>query len=763
MKLTAQRNISIELFEAAGGEDLILVGTMLDNEHLIKLEMTIHLADEQITRSRLDMIRSPFHVCRQVEGCAEALVGLRIQRGVLNEIAKRVGGRIGCSHLKEIATNIVYFAASYLARRRAGLDVVGVDSAHIPTEEKFRLTRTFLSGSCLAYSQTSPLALDESMGIRRLGQVHESPIALGEHEPSLGVVLRDRASRFGEKVYLRYRADGPSGGGEPVRLSFHDFGRGVFQIARNLIARDIRPGDRIAMISENRAEMLMFELAAMSIGAVSVPVYAGYPSPQISYVLRHARPRMVVVSGMHQLAKVERDRHPWVEAWYCMDVDAAARKWGAAEFAALTAPGGAMGDELESRIDDVRPDDLCMIMYTSGTTGPPKGVMLAHRNLISQQKALSLLWDVGENDVFLSYLPWHHSFGGLFERFMTLYNGCELGLDDSFGRDVDRLLENWRLFNPTLFFSVPRVHDMLLARCRQDPEAATAVFGGRLRFVFTAGASLPAHVAAAYARHSIPVLEGWGLTETSPCCTVTGGANLPQTGGGWRSGHVGWPIPGVSIRIDSDQEILVRGPNVMRGYLDDEDMTARVIDEDGWFHTGDLGEFSRDSGLRILGRRDGAFKLTTGEKVHPHRIESVLANESPYISTAVALGSGRDYVAALIFPDRARLLEWAAAQRFECPDFESLLEHPSVRELFVDEIARVNPLIEVKYHRVKRFVLVGRELSLERGEVTPSGKVCRERVCDGSRREIEGLFESVPGDSVIEIAAAEPQLARAAR
>ena len=586
MKLTAQRNISIELFEDASGDNLLLVGTMLDNEHLIKLEMTIHLADEQITRSHLEMIRVPFTVCRHVENAAEQLVGLRIQRGVLNEIAERVGGRVGCSHLKEMATNIVYFAASYLARRRAGLDVVGIDSSHIPAEEKFRLTRTFLNGSCLAYCQSSPLALDEQMGIRRLGQVHTSPIPLGECEPSLGVVVRQRAARFGDKPYLRWRKDFRRPGrpaqadaaGQPVEaetLSFNAFAHRVFQIARHLIAHDLRKGDRVAMISENRAEMFLFELAAQSIGVVSVPVFAGYPAPQISYVLRHARPQMAVVSGRHQLDKIERERHPWIETWYCMDADEQTRAWGALDFEQLLQPGGALTEELEARIDAVQPDNLCLVMYTSGTTGPPKGVMLAHRNLISQQKAISLLWDVTSRDVFLSYLPWHHSFGGLFERFMTLYHGCEFCLDDSFGRDIDRLLEAWRLFNPTLFFSVPRMHDLLLAHCREEAAAEDTVFGNRLRFVFTAGTSLPAKVAATYAQRQIPVVEGWGLTETSPCCTVTWGAGMPQDKANWRSGYVGWPIPGVSIRIGSDQEVLVRGPNVMRGYLDDEEVTSR--------------------------------------------------------------------------------------------------------------------------------------------------------------------------------------------
>ncbi len=354
--------------------------------------------------------------------------------------------------------------------------------------------------------------------------------------------------------------------------------------------------------------------------------------------------------------------------------------------------------------------------------------------------AISQIWDVTEKDVFMSYLPWHHSFGGLFERCLALYHGCELCIDDSRGRDMNRLIENWRAFNPTLFFSVPRVHDLLVARCREHPEIADAVLGGRLRFVFTAGASLPAHVETAYREHNIPVLEGWGLTETSPCATIT------TLDGHWQSGYVGMPIPGVSIRIDSDQEILVKGPNVMAGYLDDEDATARVLEPDGWFRTGDLGEFT-PNGLRLFGRRDGAFKLTTGEKVHPQRIEGVLVNESPYISAAVAVGSGKDFVGVLIFPDFGILHEWAAKHDV---DAEHMIATPAVRELFAAELERINPLIEVPYQRVRRAVLLEHDPSPDRGELTPTGKLVRKAVMSIHQHAMNGMFApGAPADVVI--------------
>jgi len=685
MKLIAQRNITIELFDA-GPDNMALVGTLLDDEHLIKLDLNIFLPDEQITRSKLEMIRTPFPVCREVEGLADRLVGLRIERGVLSEIMRRVGGRVGCSHIKELATNLVYFVASHLVRRRAGVDPTSTDYNLRPAEERFGLTKGLLHDSCLAYCQTTPQDLDEKIGIKRVGEVHKHPLPLGEYEASLGVLLRDRLDKWSDRVYLRYRKDTTE-----HSLTWREFGGHVSRIAAHLIHKDVRRGDRICMISENRAEMFMCELATMSVGAVTVPVFAGYHSPQIAYVLGHARPRFAVVSGKHQLDKIDRDRYPWIEAYYCIDYDVDCEKWGALDFALLTADGGAPADRVDSRVDATRLDDLCMVMYTSGTTGPPKGVRLSHRNLISQQKALSIVWDVDQNDSLLSYLPWHHSFGGLFERFMTLYHGCELCLDDSRGRNIDRLVDNWKAFRPTLFFSVPRVHDMLLTRCREDAAVSDLVFGGRLRFVFTAGASLPAKVQDAYEKHGVPVLEGWGLTETSPCVTLTM-IDKKRT-----SGVVGFPIPGVNLRIDGSQEILVKGPNVMDGYLDDEEATSYVMADDGWFRTGDLGEFTPD-GLRILGRKDGAFKLTTGEKVHPLRIENTMVNESPYISLALVVGSGKDFVGALIYPDFSRLGGWAEAKGI---DDEQLTRHPAVQELFAAEVARINPMIDVKYQRLR--------------------------------------------------------------
>ncbi len=736
MRLAAQRTFDIELYEASA-DDMLLIGTMLDGSHLVRLELTIHLPDEQITRSKLDIVRSPFPVCHEVESIADSLVGLRIERGVLNEIAHRVGGHKGCSHVKELAVGLVYFAASSLIERRLGVAPSDAGYEKKTPEERFKLAKELLSDSCLAYSQTTAWGLDKQIGIRKVGDEHTNALPLGDLEPSFSALLKDRAERWGEKVYIRYRE-----GNRDLSITWREFAGQVFQIARNLLEQGVRRGDRIGMISENRVEMYLCELAVMSIGAVTVPVFAGALPKQAAYVLDSARPRFVVVSNQEQLDKIDCSKHAWVEKYYCMDFDDGCRKWGALDFAELTAKGGVSTEVLQERLEAVESDDLCIIMFTSGTTGSPKGVLLSHRHLISQQKAMSLTWDVNENDVYMNYLPWHHSFGGLFERFMTLYNGCELCLDDSRGKDIDRLIANWKVFDPTLFFSVPRLHDLLIARCRQSRETADFILGGRLRFVLNAAAALPARVEAAYRDRGVYVLEAWGLTETSPCVTATT-KDAP-----WRSGCVGFPLPGVGVRIDSEQqEILVKGPNVMLGYLDAEEDTAHVITEDGWLRTGDLGEFTKD-GLRLLGRIDGTLKLTSGEKVHPMRVETVMVNESMYISQVVVVGGGKDFVGALIYPDFGRLGAWAAKRGIPA---EEMLTDSRVKGLYATELQRVNPLIEIKYERIRRAVLADRGPSLENGELTPSGKLIRKAVLGHFKDKIEVLFAQQPPADIIEL------------
>ena len=228
-------------------------------------------------------------------------------------------------------------------------------------------------------------------------------------------------------------------------------------------------------------------------------------------------------------------------------------------------------------LTETDPDETCLNMYTSGTMGIPKCVQLSHKNILSQQAGLSLVWNLDTSDRFLSYLPWHHSFGGIFELFAALYNGATYSLDSGLGKDPAVILENWKLIQPTVFFSVPKVYQMLVDLTMHDKEAEDLFFHSQLKFIFTAAAALPQKLSDEFEKRNIPVVEGWGLTETSPCCTLTDPAQKRETG------VVGFPLPGVSIRFAEDGEILVKGPNVMKGYYKNDEANKGIFTEDGWF------------------------------------------------------------------------------------------------------------------------------------------------------------------------------------
>ncbi len=558
-----------------------------------------------------------------------------------------------------------------------------------------------------------------------------SPHPLGKVEPSIGAMIADRAARWPDRAAFKERR----AGGPYVPLPWRTLHDQVRSVGSWLVSAGVAKGDRVAVFSRNSAEMLVWELATMSCGALSVPIFARYGPDQVAYLLAHSGARLLLAGDEFQLARAlavpaARNLEAIVQvgppAASCAGDPRIVPFQDACTHPALL--------EYEAAVRALQPADPCLVMYTSGTTGMPKGVVLGHGNILSQQRALSLLWKIGPGDAFLSYLPWHHSFGGLFERFTALAQGAALCLDDSDGRDIPRLIANWREILPTHFFSVPKVYQALVTECRLDPQVEAIVFHPGLKFVFTAAAPLPRDCSAYFAGKGIPVLEGWGLTETSPCVTLTApeGERIP--------GVVGTPLPGVEVRITPEREIHVRGPNVMRGYHRDPERTAQAIDVEGWFHTGDLGEVT-DLGLRIICRVDGLFKLTNGEKVPSALVESAITASSRYIEQAVVLGAGRDFVGALLFPNVRNLEAWARERGREAAPLADLIADPEVLALFRNEMEERNAAIEPSYLRVRAFVVVPVELTIEAGELTPSMKVVRTRVAERQQDLIEALFD----------------------
>ncbi|MFQ6613766.1 MAG: AMP-binding protein, partial [Fidelibacterota bacterium] len=382
-----------------------------------------------------------------------------------------------------------------------------------------------------------------------MNDVYTSEFSLPEYPANLARMIERNAARFqSHPVYQDVRED------HLETLSWTQYLQDVIHLQASLKRLGIRRGDRVAILSRNRREMLEIEMAVMSMGAVAVPIFAGYPSVQADRLTHFCDPAVVVVADLEQYEKLDTPESvPTIITFEPLDVSAA----NLVDFQDLLS-----GDQSDGNLAgaDVEPDNVCLMMYTSGTMGKPKCVQLTHGNILSQQAAMRVLWKLSSRDRFLSYLPWHHSFGGIFEKYAALYNGATLSLEHGYGKNIDLLLRNWAAVRPTVFFSVPRIYQEIVARMLQTPDLESVIFHDELRFIFTAAAPLPKNISDHFEKHNIPVYEGWGLTETSPCCTVTD-PSVPRV-----PGIVGKPIPGVEIRFDEDGEILVRGPNIMKGY-----------------------------------------------------------------------------------------------------------------------------------------------------------------------------------------------------
>ncbi len=554
-------------------------------------------------------------------------------------------------------------------------------------------------------------------------QIFESELSLPPYHKNLAQMLNENAAAFSNNtVYQEVR------NGKYVPLPWEQFQRDIANIQRQLQNLGLKPGDRVAILSRNRREMLELEMAVMAMGAITVPIFAGYPSGRASELVDFCEPKWVAVSDQEQLDKL----------------NSAAANYGIIHFESLNsgfsgplvsfdALLSGSSDSHTIQNENVSATTVCLMMYTSGTMGKPKCVRLTHQNILSQQAAMRVLWKLSNRDRFLSYLPWHHSFGGIFEKYAAITNGAVLSLEHGFGKNIEILLSNWKQVMPTVFFSVPKIYQQLVTLAMQDSEVEHLLFHKELRFIFTAAAPLPKTVSDVFESRGIPVVEGWGLTETSPCCTITD-PKLPR-----KPGVVGKPIPGVSIRLAGDGEILIRGPNVMSGYYKNPEATRKVLTEDNWFYTGDMGEFC-ESGLRLISRKDRIFKLSNAEKVIPTEIENLITGDCAFLSHAFLAGNGRDYPVALLFPNKAMFKQMPDESHLkpgcECPenlgDFAHCLTHC---------LKKLNNEIDVKYARPHAAMLVDYELSIEREELTPSMKVAPNVLARVFKADIEKMYE----------------------
>ena len=555
----------------------------------------------------------------------------------------------------------------------------------------------------------------------------------------------------------------------------------IRDLSLGLESLGVGAGDRVVIMSESRPEWLLADFAILTAGAVTVPVYSTLTGAQARYIIQDASARVAFVSNAEQLQKLQRVRHelPALEAIITFEpsgaaspsvltLDAVAQRG----HARLTGESG-IGRAFRERARQVRPDQLATIIYTSGTTGEPKGVMLTHRNLVSNMIAGHAIVPVNQDDVSLSFLPLSHSFERLVS-YVYLANGVTVVFAESLetvGRDLP-------VVRPTVITGVPRVYEkfqsrilergsalpqprrtlfnwgvnVALARGRAQAKggapgpllalqakiADKLVFskvresiGGQLRCLVSGSAPLSLDTAQFFAGIGLPITEGYGLTETSPIVTANP-MNAP------RLGTVGKPIPGVEVRIADDGEILVRGPNVMAGYHNKPQETAAVL-KDGWFHTGDVGALDTDGYLSITDRKKDLLVTSGGKKIAPQPIEAVL-KRSPLVAEALVLGDRRRFASALIVPDFAALerrlkdLGRAPAER------DALIRRDDVLALYEEIVNGLNRELS-QFERIKKFRLLPREFTIESGELTPTVKVKRKTVEQNWAREIDEMYK----------------------
>ena len=566
-----------------------------------------------------------------------------------------------------------------------------------------------------------------------------SEYELGDVLPNITTLLRRNLDLYKDKiVYQEKNSDGDYEG-----INWSDFVNNIENIAFNLHQRGFKKGEKMVLFSRNRLDMLQLELAVMAYGGVAVPIFANFKRDTAELLINHSDSTWLAVAGEKQLENIE-DIPKIKEIFVFDEVDR--------EFYNNTTPFKELLKERavdQSFLDeDITPETICLNMYTSGTMGVPKCVQLMHKNVLSQQAALDIVWDIDENDRFLAYLPWHHSFGGIFELFTALYDGACLSLESSYGKDAESIFDNWTKIKPTIFFSVPKVYQALYEMTLKSKEAEDIFFNSGLKFIFTAAAALPIKLSNEFEKRGIKVIEGWGLTETSPCCTLTDPSVKRITN------VVGKPIPGVSVRIADDDEIQVKGPNVMVEYFDNDEANAEAFTDDGWYRTGDVGKIT-ESGLKLISRKDRIFKLSNGEKVIPTDLEKQIELKCHYVQYAIVSGSGEEHPVALIFPNKKLL---------EHPDYEISPNEGCFCPRSLNELGKcltgcmeiANNRIGQKFAKVKSAAIIMDELSLDNKTLTPSMKMAPKNVIERYKNHLKNLYgDQVPVEEevyVIELA-----------
>ena len=586
----------------------------------------------------------------------------------------------------------------------------------------------------------------------------------------------------GHPAAFRYKADGTW-----HAVTHREARERVEALAMGLRELALGAGDKVAILSETRLDWTLADYACLCIRATDVPIYPTLPANQVEYILRDSGAAAVFCSTAAQVEKIQSVRAGLPALRNVIVFDSAAAGGGVIALADVEKKGKAAAAKYPRLKEDaltVRPDDLATLIYTSGTTGQPKGVMLSHGNICSNVNACVAVLRASEDDSCLAWLPLSH----ILER-MVEYYFFDVGVTISFAESVDTVAQNLLDVHPTIVAGVPRLYEKVYARVLENAlsgsalkrriflwakrvgEAWTAhrlagvpvpltlrlrhaladrlVFaklrartGGRVKFFVSGSAPLAAEVARFFFSAGLPVIEGYGLTETSPVLTLT---PLDRP----RLGAVGKPIPGVQIKIASDGEILAKGPNIMRGYYNKPDETREAIDADGWFHTGDIGELDADGYLKITDRKKDLLKTAGGKYIAPQPIENTV-RLNKFVASAVVLGDMRKFPIILIVPNFENLERWAKERGLAYASHADLIRLADVKAKMEREV--MGGLRDLaKFEMPKKVVLLERDFTIESGELTPSLKVKRRQVEKNYREMIDRVYaEADPTAAAVE-------------
>lgn len=588
---------------------------------------------------------------------------------------------------------------------------------------------------------------------------------------TLSQLFLNTAKSFIKDDLMLYKKEGSY-----VPLSTQEFANEVKHLSLGLKDLGLGARDKIIILSENRPEWVISDMASLCTGGITVPIYTTLVPEQIRYIIDDSDAKIVLCSNPELWEKVETIKSQLTKVTHYISFEPGAPEW-ALSFEQVLEKGKKMHEEnpalFEKMAAEVKPGDLATIIYTSGTTGPPKGVMLTHSNFISNVTSSAPLLPFSDKDTGMSLLPLSHSF----ERMVTycyLYKGCTIGYAEGF----DTVAQNLQELRPHMMAVAPRVLEKFYSKVMDNVLASSpmkrkiffwalkvgrkyaqrkiekqsipgmlnfkkkiahklvfskiiAKTGGRVRFFASGAAPLSKDIGEFFYAMGLVVMEGYGLTETSPVISVNTFENL-------RFGTVGPTIPGVEVKIAEDGEILVKGPNVMKGYYKKEEETKEVF-EGEWFKTGDIGHIDEGDRLVITDRKKDLIVTAGGKNVAPQPIENLLKT-NPYIENALAIGDRRKFISALVVPNFEKLEEYAKFHNIPYEMISDLLNNEKVLNFMEEEIDRSTPNL-ASYEKIKKISLMDRDFEIDKGEMTPTYKIKRNIVEEKYKNIIDAMYK----------------------